>query len=98
MGAIIRSRAAWYEYGGKSNKHFLNLENRTNSKNCIRKNYTEDGCLTSDPKRIMKEVERFYFKVYQEDNSKPSENELNFFFQSQGICKLSNEDALEADC
>ena len=25
-GAIIRSRATWYEYGEKSNKYFLNLE------------------------------------------------------------------------
>ena len=42
----------------------------------------------------MKEVESFYFKLYQEGNSKPSENELNFLLQSQGICKLCNEDAL----
>ena len=26
-GAIVRSRAASYEYGEKSNKYFLNLEN-----------------------------------------------------------------------
>ena len=27
QGAIIRSRVNWYEYGEKSNKYFLNLEN-----------------------------------------------------------------------
>ena len=42
----------------------------------------------------MKQAESFYSKLYQEDNLKPSENELNFFLQSHGICKLSNEDAL----
>ena len=25
-GAIVRSRATWYEYGEKSNEYFLNLE------------------------------------------------------------------------
>ena len=25
-GAIIRSRARWYEHGGKNSKYFLNLE------------------------------------------------------------------------
>ena len=55
-GAIIRSRATWYEYGEKSNKYFLNLETHRKSKSCIRKVYTEDGFLTSDPKKIMKEL------------------------------------------
>ena len=27
QGAIIRSRATWYEMGEKNNKYFLNLEN-----------------------------------------------------------------------
>ena len=27
QGPIVRSRATWYEYGEKSNKYFLNLEN-----------------------------------------------------------------------
>ena len=26
MGAILRSRATWFEQGGKSNKYFLNFE------------------------------------------------------------------------
>ena len=36
VGAIIRSRATWYEYGEKSNKYFLNLESHKKSKSCIR--------------------------------------------------------------
>ena len=28
QGAIVRSRATWYEKGEKNNKYFLNLENQ----------------------------------------------------------------------
>ena len=58
-GAIIRSRATCFEQGEKSNKYFLNLETYKKSKSCIRKVFTEDGFLTSDFKRIMKEVQVF---------------------------------------
>jgi len=34
-GAIIRSRANWYEKGEKSNKYFLNLESYRGAKSCI---------------------------------------------------------------
>ena len=36
-GSIIRSRAAWFEQGERTNKYFLNLENRNKKKSCIRK-------------------------------------------------------------
>jgi len=36
QGAIVRSRATWYEYGEKSNKYFLKLENSRKKKSCIR--------------------------------------------------------------
>ena len=97
VGAIIRSRATWYEYGEKSNKYFLNLESHKKSKSCIRKIYTKEGCLTSDPKRIMKEVEFFYSKLYRKDDFNASDNERRFFLQSQNIPKLSNDDALSCE-
>ena len=36
-GAIIRSKATWYEKGEKSNKFFLNLETHKKAKSCVRK-------------------------------------------------------------
>ena len=93
-GVIIRSRATWYEYGEKSNKYFSNLETHRKSKSCIRKVYTEDGFLTSDPKKIMKEFEGFYSSLYTRDNLKASDEVLNSFLRSQGIPRLSDEDAV----
>ena len=69
-GVIIRSRATWFEQGEKSNKYFLNLETYKKSKSCIHKVFTKDGFLTSDFKRIMKEVEVFYSSLYKKDNFK----------------------------
>jgi len=59
-GAIIHSRANWYEKGEKSNQYFFNLESYRGAKSCIRKVFTSNGSLTSDPKKIMKEIEQFY--------------------------------------
>ena len=36
-GAIIRSKATWYEKGEKSNKYFLNLETHKKVKGSVRK-------------------------------------------------------------
>ena len=93
-GAIVRSRATWFEQGEKSDKYFLNLETYKKSKSCIRKVFTKDGFLTSDPKRIMKEVEVFYSSLYKTDNSKIPNDVSNTFLLSQAIPKLSNEEAM----
>ena len=50
QGAIIRSRANWYELGEKNNKYFLNLE-RSNKKKCsVCKIFTSEGKITNNPK------------------------------------------------
>ena len=48
QGAIVRSRATWYEKGEKNNKYFLNLEKSNKNKSCLRKILKSDG--TVDPK------------------------------------------------
>ena len=83
-GAIIRSRATWYEYGEKSNKYFLNLETHRKSKSCIRKAYTKDGFVTSEPKKIMKELESFYSDLYKRDELKPRTRSLIRFYGRKG--------------
>ena len=60
QGAIIRSRVTWYEMGKKNNKYFLNLGKSNKTESSVRKIITTDGALTSDPKRIMNELELYY--------------------------------------
>ena len=53
-GAIIRSKARWYNEGEKNNKYFLNLENRHCKKKTIMQIKTKDGVsLTNDPDKRM---------------------------------------------
>ena len=57
QGAIIRSRATWYEKGEKSNKYFLNLEAHKKTKSSVRKVFNTEGTLVTDPKNVMHEIE-----------------------------------------
>ena len=59
QGAIIRSRARWYEQGEKSSKYFSNLESSRGKKSTIRKIIREDKSLTTNPKVIMDELKSF---------------------------------------
>ena len=59
QGAIIRSRATWYEQGEKNNKYFLNLEQSNKIKSSIHKIFTRDSKLTNNPKKIIDEMEPF---------------------------------------
>jgi len=49
QGAIIRSRANWYEQGEKNNKYFLNLENAKKKKSYVRKLYANNDECTTEP-------------------------------------------------
>ena len=88
-GAIIRSRANWYEKGEKSNKYFLNLESYRGAKSCIRKVFTSNGSLTSDPKKIMKEIEQFYSNLYGVNPK--AMNDDHSFWQKMEITKVTEE-------
>ena len=49
--------------GEKSNKYFLGLESHRGTKSCIRKLISSDGNPTTNPLKIMKEIEKFYFDL-----------------------------------
>ena len=56
-GAIIRSKATWYEKGEKSNKYFLNLETHKKAKSFVRKVFNDEGVLITDPKKVLQEIQ-----------------------------------------
>ena len=59
-GAIIRSKATWYEKGEKSNKYFLNLETHKKAKSSVHKFFNRKGVLITDPKKILQGTRNFY--------------------------------------
>ena len=86
-GPIIRSRANWYEKGEKSNKYFFGLESHRGTKSCIRRLLSSDGNLTTNPVKIMKEIEKFYSDLYAADDEPVYGDRL--FVQGPEIPKLS---------
>ena len=86
-GAIIRSN--WYEKGEKRNKYFLGLEPHRGTKSCIRRLISSDGNLTTNPLKIMKEIEKFYSDLYSANDDTVYENHL--FVKGTEIPKLSDD-------
>ena len=78
-GAIIRSKATWYEKGEKSNRYFLNLETHKKAKSSVRKVFDNEGVLITDPKNILQEIPNFYFNPCKRDPPRRSEDMLNSF-------------------
>ena len=91
-GAIIRSKATWYEKGERSNKYFLNLESHNKSKSSVRKIFNGEGVLITDPQKVQQEIERFYSDLCKSDTLSPSENMLNSFLKNPDVPKLSQVD------
>ena len=91
-GAIIRSKATWYEKGEKSNKFFLNLETHKKAKSSVRKVFDDNGVLITDPKKILQEIQNFYSNLCERDPLSPSEHTLNSFLNNPEMPKLSDTD------
>ena len=68
QAAIIRSSAIWYEMGERNNKYFLNLENSNKTKSIVPKVLIRNGVYTSDPNKIMKELQLYYSSLYDDRN------------------------------
>lgn len=85
-GAIIRSKARWYELGEKNNKYFFILERRSFNRKHIEKLKTEQAVMIEEPQEILLEVENFYSALYT--SKIPAETDCNetppdFFFQGK---------------
>ena len=64
-GAILRSKARWYEEGEKNIKYFLSLEKGNESKSCIRKLIIDDSVEITDQAAVRKEIKTFYENLYK---------------------------------
>jgi hypothetical protein len=89
-GAIIRSRAVWYEQGKKSTKYFCNLENRNYITKSIQKLEKEDGTIITDIKDILEEQKIFYETLYtNRDNNDSLDELINSLINTDSLNKLS---------
>ena len=102
--AIFRSKVKWLEQGEKPTKYFFNLEKTNYEKKLIREVKLEDGVITSEPKRIEKELENFYSNMYaskSSPNNEPQGENKSFESFVEGIeipqLNVEERDSLEHD-
>ena len=97
-GAIVISRATWYEQVKNGNKYFLGLESNRGKKSCIRRMFTSKGTLISNQKNIMAVIENFYSDLYASNDEDEVADPT--FFQTPGIPKLTLDmkSACEGKC
>ena len=80
-GAIIRSKARWYNEGEKNSKSdFLNLENRHCKRKTITQIKTSNGSYATKDLDILKECNSFYSRLYASKNPTVISCSDNLFF------------------
>ena len=82
-GAIIRSKARWYNEGEKNNKYFLNLENRHCKRKTIMQIKTKDGVNITNDSDILRECNSFYNELYTSKITQRTENLQELFFDQE---------------
>jgi exonuclease III len=84
----FKSRAKWFEFGEKSNKHFLNLEKSRERQKLISV-IENDGIKYTGQKQISQGIRDFYSKLYEKNNMNSVEADIdNSFFEH---CPSLNE-------
>ena len=87
--AIFRSKAKWYEEGGKCTKYFLSLERARSCARTCHAILKENGVLVEKPEEVLKEQRDFYQKLYAKDIS------INFNMVNNTAIKIKDEDNLK---
>ena len=91
-GAMTCSKAQWYEFSEKNNKHFYNLEKINHKKKHITTLTKEDGNIVHEPKQILQEEERFFKEIYQAKNVRLESANLEHLFDSLNTLKQEEVD------
>ena len=98
IGAIVRSKAKWAEYGEKNSKYFLNLEKRNYNSKYIKKVIKTNGVEISDPSQILQEQQEFYTNLYKSRCSgQPNFDLMDTFLSNKNIPKLNEVDKQKCD-
>ena len=90
-GASIRSKTNWYVQGESNSKYFLGLEKVKASNKTLKAIICEDGSITRQQKKIIREQFKFYKKLYAKNP------EIEFALKNETTQKLSQDQKQELD-
>ena len=100
-GSIIRSKAAWAEFGERNSKFFLNLEKRNHNKKCITKLINETNDEITEANEILKYEESFYKTLYTAPqtnlNETQKQEEAANYFKDNTLPKINEVDKKSCD-
>ncbi len=88
-GAILRSKANWFEYGERNSKYFHNLEKRNHNVKNITKLIKDNEEITNE-KDILQYEKKFYEQLYSSSQTEIDDD--NIFFNSQNIPNLKESE------
>ena len=99
MGAKMRSRADWIEYGEKSSRYFLTLENKNRQVKNITMLINEDDKEIREQDEILQEELRYYKLLYTQPTNNPPRirEQTKQFFLSEEIPQISDSDKVHCD-
>jgi hypothetical protein len=86
-GEALRSRSLWHEEGNTASKMFLNLEKSRGERKTIRRLKNTLGKTVTDRKEILEEEEKFYNKLYSEqeyDQTEMKKGEYKEIWEIEG--------------
>ena len=87
-GAIIRSKARWYNEGEKNSIYFLNLENRHRKRKTITQIKTSNGPYATNDPDILKECNSFFCRLYASKKPTVTTCSDNLFFGHFQSCHV----------
>ena len=87
-GAIIRSKATWYDNGEKSNNFFLNLESHNKIKSPVQKIFNSEGTLITDPKKYDKKLKNLIANSFLKHTNMPKLSQADVHI-SEGKLSIS---------
>ena len=89
-GAILRSKARWYNEGEKNSKYFLNLQKRHFNTKTIKQLKVDDNSVITTDDKILKEAKAFYQKLYTTNKEQNTPDHADIFFP-EGFTEILDE-------
>ena len=92
-GHVIRSRAQYLSDGEKATKYFCSLENKNYIEKTVKKLVLNNNQCITDQHKILKEMQTFYTKLFQNCDSDLSDIELDELLEDYDVNKLNECDS-----
>ena len=93
QGHVVRSRAQYLLDGEKPTKYFCSLESKKYIEKTVRKVKLDNGSYLTDQTEILKEMQRYYAKLFASRDDSLIDVDLSTLLENQNVTVLNEIDA-----